>query len=180
MKRIITICTLLVVLFTALLPHASADTVGDLVTADGFPFIDNEANYFYSYKPTVRPQVLGLENHLFTLTASSVTQLLTTKGSGKYFYGSEFSDNGDVYYCGTLKNYKTYSTTKVGICTWNYGKNTFEAKFSTQFSSGKFTASDMIPTKQFRDDTRYFGFVNGTNTGGSTGSVQFWYLNYDA
>lgn len=90
MKRIITICTLLVVLFATLLPHASAATVEDLVTADGFPFVDNESNYFYSYTPKVQPLVLGLENHLFTLTTSSLTKLLTTSGTDKYFMGATY------------------------------------------------------------------------------------------
>lgn len=169
---VVTVCIILS--FNLLAVSASA-----VETVDGFPFVDDEANYFDSYPRSATPRVIGLENQLFTMSASSLTKLLTTDGTNKTFYGSRFSDNGDVYYCGKVTTYYSHDAS-AGICTWNPATSSYEAKHRTYFSSKEFTCSEMIPTTEFRDETRYFGFINGTDTGGTTGDIQFWYLNYDA
>lgn len=176
MKRLLSLAVLVCALisFNIFIVSASA-----LETVDGIPFVDDESNYLYSYTPTVTPRVLGLENQLFTMSASALTGLRTTDGSTKSFYGERFSDNGDVYYYGTLSTYYSHRAS-AGICCWNPATSSYHANHRTYFSDDEFTCSEMIPTTEFRDTTRYFGFINGTDTGGTTGSIQFWYMNYDA
>lgn len=176
MKRITALLISVCVLFSLLTTYASAAALG---VEDSALLIDDERNYLNSYIPTRNARVLGLENRLFNVTASSLTQLITTRGSNKYFYGDILNSNGDVYYVGTLSTY--YGTSaSAGFCVYDQVNAEYIAVHRTWFSDDEFTVSEMIPTDEFDDDEKYFGFINGRNTGGTSGTVQFWYLNYDA
>ena len=176
MKRITALLISVCVLFSLFTTFASAATLG---IENHETLIDDERNYLYSYTPNRNTRVLGLENPLFNMSASSLTQLLTTRGTNKFFYGDKLNSNGDVYYVGTLSTY--YGThVYAGICVYDQVNHTNISVHRTMFSDDEFTVSEMIPTDEFDDDEKYLGYINGTGSGGTTGTVQFWYLNYDA
>lgn len=178
MKKYISLYTILCLLLACISMNAFAAPIDIYETVDGYPFIDSKVNYFESHSSEIQPCVIGLENHLFTMNASSLTKLLTTNNTNKYFYSEKFSDNGDVYFCGTLTSNR--DTPYAGICVWSPASSSFVSKFSAEFTSGEFCCSEMIATTQFVDTWKYLGYINGTDTGGTSGSVQYWYLNYDA
>ena len=113
------------------------------------------------------------------MSASSLTGLLTTRGTNKFFYGEKLNHNGDVYYIGTLSIYNGTSAS-AGICVYDSVNSTNIAVHRTWFYDDELTSSEMIPTVQFDDDEKYFGFINANGTSGATGTIRFWYLNYDA
>lgn len=146
-------------------------------TTDTLQLIDNPENYFYSFTPTVMPRLTELDSFLFTITGSSVTELLTSRLEGKYIEKESLSDTGYIYYEGTLTT-TNGNTASAGLCTYNYLTGVSTAKHRTYFPSGEFTQSALIPVTELLSNTTYYAFIQGANTNGTSGDIRFWLFDW--
>ena len=130
-------------------------------------------NYLHPIEVSRNSRLYGVEFHLFTMEATRLSGLLTTHGTNKYFYGSSIPDAAVLYYMGTLTKYNGSNPT-AGIC-YRRSDGYNKAVHKTEFESGVWTASENLDASDLDDDKKYLGFINGTGTGETHGSIQFWY-----
>lgn len=130
-------------------------------------------NYLQPSNQSRNSRLYGVEFHLFTMEANRLSNLLSTYGTSKYFYGSSIPDTAILYYMGTLTKYSGINPS-AGIC-YRYSDGYLHSVHETTFESGVWGASENIDASSLNDNKKYLGYIDGRDTGETSGSIQFWY-----
>lgn len=118
---------------------------------------------------------------MFSMTASGVTDLLTTYGTTKKFTHSDLN-GGALYITGTLNNStgQHNATSKVGACTYNSSFGTFDALTDDYFTPGENETTGRYQYSIFKSGKTYYGYIkNHYHYGEISGTISFYCLSSD-
>lgn len=118
---------------------------------------------------------------MFSMSASGVTDLLTTYRTTKKFTRSDLN-GGALYITGTLNNStgQRDATSKVGACIYDSRLLTFDAITSDYFAPGTKETTGRYQYSIFKNGETYYGYIkNHYHYGEISGSISFYCLSSD-
>lgn len=118
---------------------------------------------------------------MFSMTASGVTDLLTTYRTTKKFTRSDLN-GGALYITGTLNNStgQRDATSKVGACIYDSRLLTFDAITSDYFAPGTKETTGRYQYSIFKNGETYYGYIkNHYRYGEISGTISFYCLSSD-
>lgn len=133
--------------------NSSPDFLG--TTAD-------ETGYFLPDKvmsPAAAEALRGTYTSLFSVTATAVYEMLTSKGANKYFYESSLTNGGLCIYGRLYNTYSGYPWARAGACIYNSSSGTFISAGSDYFPSGEYYSTFFSTSIFFEPGTQYFAFI---------------------
>lgn len=146
-------------------------TLGSVADDEGTP------EYFAQFDNELAPNSRSL---LFTLTATGVKDLLTTKAAGKEITKDSLT-KAYVRVSGTLSHERDGSSPRGGLCFENFGTGQFDSYpgLYKDFTSGISGTLD-ISKRDLSNTTTYYGFVkNNYYADSGTISGKLNYYEYD-
>lgn len=169
-KVIMLVCSFITVMSISIFP-ALAYTIPSTRES----IIDSFENNLYSRSPS-NVEITGLERELFTFYPPNVETFVS---SGPSFQTGNLPANSDIQYYGKLDAYHTTTDLTAGICTFRSSSGDYDIVHKTHFVSGKNGGSGLIPVSSFSTSKIYYGFVDGTYSGGTSGKITYIYFDYD-
>lgn len=139
-------------------------------------YVDRE-NYLTPYQSSqssLEREAPGMEHLLFPMYANSLTQLLSTHGTAKYFYKSDIDEDGYLFYTGELTS--SSSRVKVGIAYKNPANGEIVSVHATSFETNKVYSSENISPSKLSSNIKYLGFINATDCSAVSGYVHYYYF----
>lgn len=156
-------------------PHTEIDAMENVMVGEPIGGIDDQDGVLLPDGPVPRKP-----GYLFQLSASGVTQLLTTHNvSGKNFTGGKMDYNEGINIDGTLTNTKGNSI-KVGVCYYNRRTAKYDSVYGAYFSSGSYGnvwAGKMNGQSiRFGNSTTYYGYINNHSGSGSVSGTIYYFI----